>query len=585
MRALFKSFSCVLAVFITSLASAQGLKLNDRGFFESGGVEVRIYDNPGGLRIYQKDKLLVTSGGVVVNGDASSVVSRNPDIAGDKLEVKLSTDGFQSYFKARPAELGLLLSVHLVKPLPAECSGTSFLELSLPSAPYLGKAFWVDGEPRVLSGDMLSGNSFVLAPGDDALRIAFRSDRGIIMSLDRDVIKLKSAIPVNMVGDVLQWYVEPSYDSKWSKEAVLGYSHIGYVNGQEKKAAILLNSGENLAEDLRVLRINEDGYRQQVLQIPAVTWGRGDGRSVYLSSDFSALKESGIYCLEYGNVLSDAFIVAEDVFTGKWRGALKRLPGALENGQYDVVHAVLSLVDLWEQFRPEDDFGGNGVPDVIDMVDYCAGRLLGDGDSSDNLTPDGKYERVAAFAAAGRVLRGFDDVMAAKLLEQASFLWNKFGGYSSGNRMHAAVQMWYSTGDELFKKNFYPSVTKSLKNTEGFAEALSLYSMLDAGTKKKMDKFKSQYSEELEAEASATVYGIPNLEGDELVDWALNYYLMWKTFPDSVEPSVVLNCLSAVFGEHSYADDALLDSISPASLPDLIALSIAAERIGAVLAE
>lgn len=564
--------------------SAQGLKLNDKCVFESRGVDVHIYDNPGGLRIYQKDRIVASSGGLYLGQEPFVVENNNVDIASDKIEVKL-VGGAQSVFlKAKPSGLGLALSVFLPEPIPVEMSGSVVLEVNLLPGLYLGKMCLLDGKPSVVSANSQVANHIVIAPESDDLRISFRSENLIWMNADISGVKIRSAVPAGAVGEVLQWYVEPSYDSRWARDAELGYSHIGYVNAQKKLAVIMIDAKSNPDAGLLIYKINEDGYRQQVLQPSVKIWGRNDERSSYAVCDFSMLKESGIYCIEYDGVMSEAFVVSEDVFDGKYESVLRRMPAALENGRYNADAVISSLASLWEDFRPESDFTANGVPDVIDMIRMCTNRVVNGDVFSTELTADEKFGRISALTAAGRVLRGFDDDLSEKACNYAELLWNMNSSLESARKNEAAEQMWFTTGSDTYKKVFYTSVTKALVSIDGFADALPIYGILDAKSRKKMDDLRNSFAGRLKSDASATPYGVPAMAGDEMISWALQYYRMWRTFPDSVDPSVLLACLSSVYGKHSYADEAMLDALAPESMPGFIALSMACEKVAAALA-
>jgi len=572
----------ILLSFIPSAVSAQTLKLNDRGFFESRGIEVRVYDNADGLRIFEKERLIVSSGGVSFGARRLSQADRNPDIAGDRLEIKLSVDSPSVYLKARPSELGISYTVFLSEPLPLKMKDSVRFDMHFVPSEYMGKTCIVDGRPYMISGGVQSGRSIVLAPEDDSSRISFRSEEEMTLSFDGNDLVLASAIPVGRNGNVLQWYVEPSYDSRWARRSEIGWSRIGYVNGQRKTAVITADSKDTPESNLRISKISEDGYRQQILQTSVRTWGQKDQKNDYLVSDFSMLRESGIYCLEYGDLSSGVFIVSEDVFAGKWKKALERMSAVLESSECDHLNIVIRLSRLWELFRPEGDFSGNGVPDVIDLVKHFAMDIAGVDASSDASDADGKFRRIAALAASSRVLRGFDDEMSSLLENLAVQMWNLNGKTQSDCRFEAAVQMWLSTGNPQFKNIVFQSLTRNSTGNDSFARILPVYQVLDTRTRNRIDDIRRSYSTQMRIQASSSPYGIPDMETAELLEWAMDYYLLWLNFPETTDSSAIFSSLSAIYGRHTFLDESLLDSISPACMPDFIALSMAVEKIAAL---
>lgn len=565
-------------------AAAQSLQLNDKGFFESGSVDVRVYDSPEGIRIFQKDRLVASGGGVFVGDVQATVVSSNLNIASDKLELRMSAGDFNFYLKARPEGLGMEFSVFLTEPFPAGLEVYPAFKLVFPSELYFGKTCLVDGKPVVLPSEGVFGRSVALAPEDDAARLAVRSDAVVELLAGPDELELRSAVKPGAVGEVLKWYVEPSGDSRWTKDVEICWSRIGYSCGQKKTVALIMDAQDDPESSAIVYRINEDGYRQQVYQLAVRKWGRIDARSSYAAADFSMVKEPGVYCIGYGNNVSGAFVISDEVFDGKWKDALRLLPQKLEAGRYEAEDVLSGLVYLWEGFRPEEDFTGNGVPDVIDCISRCA-RSIVDGDVFASALPlEAKFRRVAALAAAGRALRGFDDALAGKAANYAKLIWDMNSRSESEGKFDAACQMWFATQNASYGAIVRSTAVKMAVAPGEAGPAVLLYNLMDNGTKKKLDAAVYGYSAALKSASAATPFGTPSLEGRRLLEWALDYYDFWKIFPASAEPSVVPACLSAFYGVHSYADEYLLDSMDAGTIPYFIALSIACERVAAGLA-
>ena len=565
-----------------NVAPAQNVKLNDSGYFESRGVEVHLYDGPEGIRIYQKDNPVALGGGVRVDSGPQTVESLNPNLAGNKLEIKFSCSDYPYYLKAETRGLGLALSVFLTSPLPENLEGKLSLGLDFVPGLYLGKNCIVDGTPGIIPEKASSGRSLVLCPEDDNIRISLKSDSEIRLEGSENALRAYSVVPSGKVGAVVEWYVEPSYNSRWSRGADLTYSHIGYSTGQSKKAVIEIDAKDSVSPHVSVYKVNEDGYRQLVYQPAVKRWGASGERGTYLTADISIVREPGVYCVEYDKVQSGVFPVSPDVYAGKWCGALEWLAANVGDGCAGPEKMMLSLADIWESFRPEADSDADGRPDVIEMLETLTRSLVDGNVFSSNVSAELRFARVSALAAAGRVLRGFSDELAKKAQSYADLLWKASGQLSSGNRLDAAIQMWYTTSEASYKTLLSSALSKNLSSEEDFYRALEIYPLMDSKFRKKFQAVLPDRISGMKAEAGSTPFGIPSLEGDELTAWALRYYLLWKRFPDNVDPTALLNALATIYGNHSYADARFLESLGTERIPDFVKLSLACERVAGI---
>lgn len=566
---------------LMSVTYGQSLRLNNSGLFESRGVEVSVYSGPEGLRVSQKDRVVSPSGSVSVEGAArAEVLQNNVNLADNKVEVKMSIgDIFTYYLKVAAVHLGFEVSVYLTEPLPAELAGKAKFSMDFLPALYYGRNCLMDGRARIIPESVSPGHSLILAPEDDGLRIEIKSDEQICCSAGDDGLEVSSQIPSGRTGNVLVWYVEPSYDSRWAKNAVLDWSRIGYLNGQEKIAVVEIDAKEEMAPYVKVYKISDEGYRQQVYQPSTKRWGKADGRGEYVTVNFSAVREDGVYCLGYNDVLSDAFPISRDVLDGKWYGAMKMLPEKMASGEYDGVEVLVQLVDLWETFRPELDFDGNGVSDAVDAIVAGMESIKTEELLAKDLTYDKKFKYVAAFAAVGRALKDFAPGISAQALNLAWQLWGTGAQKLTEDNADALVQMWLLTGDASYKKQITSAMGSIIATREGFCRLLPVYPLIDVKLQKKFDELSSVYSTSFKSEASSTPMGVPALASLELMEWTLVYYKFWNCFPGGLDPEVVLKSLDVLYGKRAYADEAFLRSLDACALIKFIKVSLAADGI------
>lgn len=238
-----------------------------------------------------------------------------------------------------------------------------------------------------------------------------------------------------------------------------------------------------------------------------------------------------------------------------------------------------------------------------------------------NAGPAGQMGTVAALAAAARVLKPYHPALAERSLKNALKLWAEnfeaadpakaetgSGGWGFGGdgRIQAAIQLWRTTGEKKYRDFFEPLVLAALKpqasdrnavrrwrnqgaargvevpmadlgtgtRTEGagfgrpadVATALSLYDEMDEAFRTEVRKAVPAYVESLKAQVNDNPYGVPvggrGWGGNEqVISWAYNNYLVWKHFPDLVDPEQVLAGLNFLYGCHPYSNVSFVTSV------------------------
>lgn len=549
-----RRFLLLSAALLSALTlSAQSLKLNNSLFFESRGSEVHLYDGDNGFSITQGSTLLSKIGGLSVSGDmtAFKVEARHPDLAGDRIEIRLGDGGYSLFAKGESRGPGVSVSVFLTEALPQSLEGRISFAILLRPDLFLGRNCFIDGRPRTVSDRKYTGNSLVLLPENPEMLVNITSAGGFSLSGGDDGVLLESPIPSGRTGNVVEWLIVPSGESFRARASSPVVSRIGYLCAQTKRAVLKAAEGK-LPDQANVYRINSEGYRQLVMRADVKVWPEREDGCAYAVADFSGIRETGLYCVEFGDVLSDAFPVDTELCRGEWRKALPvLLRRDIDAGSASGV--AMSLVRLWETFRPEDDTDGDGVPDVLVLLQRCLDILLANEDVAG----------AQALAAAGRVLKDRCPSEAALAISRAQ-----------GSKDPAAsMQLWFATADSRYKKT--ASATRS------FGEQLEMYRLMDPSFQQKVKDGVEAFAGHLVSVADASPYGMP--EGIEAkLEWALETFALWRDFPNSIDPDLVLGCLPAVYGESTYADARMLESMDTKALADFIRLSLAYEEIARV---
>jgi hypothetical protein len=218
--------------------------------------------------------------------------------------------------------------------------------------------------------------------------------------------------------------------------------------------------------------------------------------------------------------------------------------------------------------------------------------------TSNGGNPAGQMSTIAAMAAAARALKDYNPELSAKALKLAVKLWDenfeaadpeKMMAAAAANpnarrfgfgdqRTGAAVQLWRATGEQKYKDFFLPKVLEQLKPAQvpagnmnfrggsNLSTALELYPLMDKEFQKAVKAAVPAYVKGVEAAAAENPYGVPvsgrGWGGTEIaLGWAYNNYLVWKYFPDMIDPELVLNGMHFIFGRHPYSNVSFITSV------------------------
>jgi hypothetical protein len=361
---------------VGATAFSQGLKLNDLEYFEETGVNVLAFNNQyngmfcdektAGVELVQRGERIVTGGGVRLMNTPEQwdiypdLLSRTVNRADQSVALGFEYPDYDFRFRmeVKARGTGFVMSVTLDEPLPAALAGKAGLNLEFFPASYFGKTLLVDGKamilPRYPAGEtamhpvsekitqffglstfddrgrnefivpapFATGHKLVLAPEDQDLRVTISSDSELNLFDGRNLAQngtfvVRTFLPAGKTGQVVEWEVQPSFDPAWVREPNIGISQIGYTPAQKKVAVLELDRNDPVAAEAKVLRIDGDGTAAATV-FPVSEWGVFFNRYNYATVDFSAIREPGLYCLEYKGVRTNPFPVDKDVYAGTW---------------------------------------------------------------------------------------------------------------------------------------------------------------------------------------------------------------------------------------------------------------------------
>ncbi|MBN1481745.1 glycoside hydrolase [candidate division KSB1 bacterium] len=429
-----------LFISFTSKISAENrLKLNDKDYFETRGFNVLVFENEyNGMFFDEKTAgiLLIHHGVRTATGGAvrlkptpeqwdqiPRVVERNVNKEDNSIDVLLRYEDFDfnSRLYVQPRGDSLLFRVTLDKPLPKKLEGRTGLNIEFLPSKYFGKTYIMDDKmgifPRYPFGPMkvlpaetqlrqfsdhttfddrgrgeyveaqpiASGHKLILAPDDPESRIVIQALDGVLSLLDGRTVAqngwfvVRSLIPANKTGIVVEWLLTPNLIPNWTKKPMIGYSQVGYHPDQQKKAIIELDVNDTSHTKVSLFKLDNKGEWQEVLNGEVEEWGNFL-RYNYVTFDFSSVKENGLYMIQYGGQKSGSFRIGPHVYDDIWQPTLDvwfpvQMDHMFVNEAYRVWHGAAHLDDARQAPTNHQHFDGFRMDDSTD-TQYKVGEHI-----------------------------------------------------------------------------------------------------------------------------------------------------------------------------------------------------------------
>jgi hypothetical protein len=329
----------LLMSWIFNDANGQGkLTINDQGYFEMPGLDVIVFDDyyPGG---HQSGITIVQNGvRVAANGDIrlDKPAEKGPkkvDRSSGTIQVQMNYPDIAFTYNVQVKADGhkILVTADLGQPLPKELAGKAWFQLELFPATLFGKSWNMDSQTGFfptdsygpLEGSELKpyaeGKVLAIAPESEAQRMTIRAMKGNIQLVDGRIDRkagwfvVRTAVPADQTKGVIEWEIEANPLKDYIYTPVIHISQIGYLPDEPKKAVIELDKHTTTYGACDIMKLNPDGTRTKVFSAPALQWGKYL-RYNYATCDFTALKDPGIYIIQYGDVASNLFRISGDIY-------------------------------------------------------------------------------------------------------------------------------------------------------------------------------------------------------------------------------------------------------------------------------
>jgi endoglucanase len=189
------------------------------------------------------------------------------------------------------------------------------------------------------------------------------------------------------------------------------------------------------------------------------------------------------------------------------------------------------------------------------------------------------YASIAALAAAGRALRGYNDSLAEECLAAAKKAWadeqqqpeddnSRNRRFQRGGDMQALLQLYIATKDkqygDAFQEHLWNALQRSLdRNIMLAARAVPF---MDQEYKDKLSPFVEKYKAENEELLKNNPYGVPITTrgwagNNAVIDWAVANYLLHRAYPEIIGPEYTCRGLNYIFGCHPYSNVSFVSGV------------------------
>ncbi len=402
-----KTLLSVLFLFVFSQIYCQqntvdSLAINEQEYLEMRGVNVMLAhdfypeSHQGGVGIIQNGLRVATNGDLRLEpapgqwqpvpkvGERQidrekqeiSVKMRYPDPDKDRIgfnPIEYPDLNFSYTLKVVPRGKSFKIIVDLDEPLPQEWVGKVGMNLELFPGILFGKSYYLDDSFGIFNRQangpgsyeegnfrletMATGKELVIVPEDEKQTLKIENLKSNdLQLLDGRAIHsngwfiVRSLVPPGATKNAIEWLITPNAVEDYTYSPVVQVSQVGYHPNQQKVAVIETDKKDKNVQQIKLLRINEDGGTTEVLSQEPSLWG-DFLRYKYYQLDFSEVKIPGLYQVQYGDYITEPFQISSDVFKRNvWQPTLEyflpvQMCHMLVNDRYKVWHGRCHLDD------------------------------------------------------------------------------------------------------------------------------------------------------------------------------------------------------------------------------------------------
>ncbi|HEY6451802.1 MAG TPA: glycoside hydrolase family 9 protein [Steroidobacteraceae bacterium] len=284
-----------------------------------------------------------------------------------------------------------------------------------------------------------------------------------------------------------------------------------------------------------------------------------------------------------------------------------RRPDGIPDVQQQIKHGVLAVLAQYAAF-------GHAIPGIIaptleeythlgDAASQTDGRIyasrlgLLQSDGMHSGLPDDRwaftthttplnYAAAASLAAASRVLRGYDDALAAKCLQTAERVWrqehshapvifrsfNTTGGELDDEEAAAAIELLLATGGgAAYKARLADLLPLIRSHFDGLGWlAVRAIPFMDADYKSALAADLSAFKVRLDAELARNPFGVPISTGTwggagQVARFAVRMFYLHQAFPELIGVDDTLRGFDYVLGRHPVSNVSYVSTVGTSS--------------------
>jgi len=338
-------------VFLTSFFVAVSfcfgqIEMKPEGYFEAPGFAFLVYHNTylmgkrGGLEVFLHGNRILDAGEVVCSTLPGQVFNYEAKETGNrivdnqkKLSIipeKIKLLGISYRLTCSTDGKSILITVNLDQPLDWSRVSNFALKLEIYPKEYVYKTYRAGDvaeyfPERYMGKKMLipEAQEILIAPEDGLRSFALRSEDATLSLIDgrgmgeNEGLTVLASLPPRSTQQQFSLRLTPGINSQWRREPVIQVSQIGYHPGQRKMAVLELDSRETEIQEMKLISLEKDGTKKIVKAGKPTQWGHLFDYNYY-TFDFSEIKKTGQYYLQYEGQETGPIAIDKDVYKEAW---------------------------------------------------------------------------------------------------------------------------------------------------------------------------------------------------------------------------------------------------------------------------
>jgi hypothetical protein len=428
-----KLFIIIMLFLSFQLHAQQQMHLNDKNYLQYQGVNVMLAQDfypeghQGGVGVIQNGERVATNGDLRLDATPGQW-SPIPKVGEHTVDKKTQTISVHMHYpnedmnrhgfnpiiypdlhfsytvRIMPAGKSFKIIVDLDSTLPDEWYNKVGFNFELLPSVLFGKSYYMDSSfgifPRQPNTQnyidenhelqvtpMAAGNKLIIAPESAQQRMTIENLNNNQLQLidgrgkyNNGWFIVRSLVQKGKTKNAIEWLVTPHAIDGWVSKPVVQVSQVGYHPNQQKIAVIELDADNKTKSTASLLRINENGSYENVLQSTPKDWGNFL-RYRYLQFNFSQIKKPGMYVVKYENDTTNVFQINDSVYAENvWQPTLDYfLPAQMchmrVNDKYRVWHGWCHMDDA--RMAPVDSNHFDGyIQGTSTLTKYTSGETV-----------------------------------------------------------------------------------------------------------------------------------------------------------------------------------------------------------------